>query len=36
VPKADVDKIIANCKDHNWSGFGMLEAYKEKWELIWG
>jgi hypothetical protein len=36
VPKQDVDTIIANCKDPNWIGFGMLEGYKEKWELIWG
>jgi hypothetical protein len=35
VPKPEVDKIIPACKDPNWIGFRMLDAYKEKWDLLW-
>jgi hypothetical protein len=35
VPKRDVDRIIAGCKDPNWIGFEMLDNFKEKWGLLW-
>jgi hypothetical protein len=35
VPKKDVDRIIAGCKDPNWIGFRMLDEFKEKWDALW-
>jgi hypothetical protein len=35
VPKAEVDQIIAGCKDPNWIGYRMVGSYKDKWDLLW-